>query len=286
MMGPVEHLHRGKVRDLYSDRDGELLLVASDRVSVYDVVLPTPIPGKGKILTQLSLWWFDQLADVVPNHVISATDVPPEWAGRAIRCRRVDVVQVECIARGYLAGSGWESYRETGQISGVELPPGLVESDRIPGGPIFTPTSKVAPEDGHDEPITYDEVVELVGADLAAKLRTMSLEIYNRAAAIAEKRGIILADSKFEFGVTPEGELIVADELCTPDSSRYWPLDQYEPGHGQPSMDKQYLRDWARGITGWDKTAPGPEIPAEVVAELKRRYVVMYEQLTEQTWQD
>jgi phosphoribosylaminoimidazole-succinocarboxamide synthase len=286
MMGPVEHLHRGKVRDLYSDRDGELLLVASDRVSVYDVVLPTPIPGKGKILTQLSLWWFDQLADVVPNHVISATDVPPEWAGRAIRCRRVDVVQVECIARGYLAGSGWESYRETGQISGVELPPGLVESDRIPGGPIFTPTSKVAPEDGHDEPITYDEVVELVGADLAAKLRTMSLEIYNRAAAIAEKRGIILADSKFEFGVTPEGELIVADELCTPDSSRYWPLDQYEPGHGQPSMDKQYLRDWARGITGWDKTAPGPAIPAEVVAELKRRYVVMYEQLTEQTWQD
>ena len=282
----MKHLHSGKVRDLYTDRDGELLLVASDRVSVYDVVLPTTVPGKGKILTQLSLWWFDQLAEVVPNHVISATDVPAEWAGRAIRCRRLDVVQVECIARGYLAGGGWRSYRADGHISGVELPPGLVEGDRIPGGPIFTPTSKVAPEDGHDEPMTFAEVTGLVGADLADKLRSMTLEIYTHAAAIAEKRGVILADSKFEFGVTPEGELIVADELCTPDSSRYWPLDRWKPGGSQPSLDKQYLRDWSDSVPGWDKTPPGPEIPADVVAEFKRRYVAMYEQLTEQPWQE
>ncbi|MFC0626946.1 phosphoribosylaminoimidazolesuccinocarboxamide synthase [Kribbella deserti] len=282
----MKHLHTGKVRDLYSDRDGELLLVASDRVSVYDVVLPTPVPGKGKILNQLSLWWFEQLADVVPNHVISATDVPAAFAGRAIRCRQVDVIQVECIARGYLAGGGWASYRETGLVSGVQLPPGLVEGDRIPAGPIFTPTSKVAPEVGHDEQITFAEVAELTGPELAAKLRDTTLALYNRASAIAEKRGVILADTKFEFGLDAEGELIVADEVCTPDSSRYWRADEWQPGHALPSMDKQYLRDWSSAVEGWDKTAPGPEIPAEVVAELKRRYVAMYEQLTETPWQE
>lgn len=282
----VKLLHTGKVRDLYSDRDGELLLVASDRVSVYDVVLPTLVPGKGKILNQLSLWWFDQLADVVPNHVISATDVPEEFAGRAIRCRALDVVQVECVARGYLAGGGWKAYRESGEIFGVKLPAGLVEGDRIPGGPIFTPSSKVAPEDGHDEPMTYDEVVALTGPELAAKLRDTTLALFNRASAIAEKRGVILADTKFEFGVTPEGELIVADEVCTPDSSRYWRADEWKPGSSLPSMDKQYLRDWSSSIEGWDHTAPGPEIPADVVAELKRRYVAMYEQLTDSPWTD
>ena len=279
----VELVHTGKVRDVYSDRDGELLLVASDRVSVYDVVLPTTIPDKGRVLTALSLWWFDQLADVVPNHVISATDIPAEFAGRAIRCRRLDVVQVECIARGYIAGGGFDLYRRTGEISGVRLEPGLVEGDRVPGGPIFTPTSKVAPEVGHDEPMTYDEVAAAVGPDLAARLRDTTLALYTHAAEIAEKRGVILADTKFEFGLTPDSELLVADEVCTPDSSRYWRMDDWKPGGRQQAMDKQYLRDWASGLN-WDKTAPGPEIPADVVSEARSRYVAIYEQVTGQTW--
>jgi phosphoribosylaminoimidazole-succinocarboxamide synthase len=282
-MCAVELMHRGKVRDVYSDREGELLLVATDRVSIYDVVLPTAVPDKGRILTALSLWWFDQLADVVPNHVISATDVPPEFAGRAIRCRRLDVVQVECIARGYLAGGGWKTYQDDGTAYGVPLPAGLVEADRIPGGPIFTPTSKVAPEVGHDEPMTYDEVAAAVGDDLAAKLRDTTLALYTRAAQIAEERGVILADTKFEFGLTPDGELLVADEVCTPDSSRYWRRDEWKPGGGQHSMDKQYLRDWS-GTLDWDHTAPGPVIPPEVVDEIRGRYLAMYEQITGQTW--
>jgi phosphoribosylaminoimidazole-succinocarboxamide synthase len=269
-MWGVELVHRGKVRDVYADRDGELLLVATD-------------PDKGRVLTALSLWWFDQLADVLPNHVISVTDVPPEFEGRAIRCRRLEVVQVECIARGYLAGGGYDLYRETGRISGVELEPGLVEGDRIPGGPVFTPTSKVPPEQGHDEPMTYDEVATAVGPDLAARLRDATLALYVKAAEIAEKRGVILADTKFEFGLTPDGELLVADEVCTPDSSRYWRMDEWKPGGRQQAMDKQYLRDWASGLD-WDKTAPGPEIPADVVAEARRRYVAIYEQVTGQTW--
>jgi phosphoribosylaminoimidazole-succinocarboxamide synthase len=279
----VELVHRGKVRDAYSDREGELLLVASDRVSVYDVVLPTTIPDKGRILTALSLWWFDQLAEVVPNHVISSVDVPAEFAGRAIRCRRLDVVQVECIARGYLAGGGWTSYKESGQISGVPLEPGLIECGRVPGGPIFTPTSKVAPQVGHDEPMTYDEVVAAVGAGPAAKLRDATLALYTAAAEIAEKRGVILADTKFEFGFGADGEVVVADEVCTPDSSRYWRIDDWKPGGSQLSMDKQYLRDWAAGHD-WDKTAPGPEIPPDVVAEARRRYIAMYEQITGLDW--
>lgn len=279
----MELLHRGKVRDVYSDRPGEVILVASDRVSVYDVVLPTPIPDKGKLLTAMSLWWFDQLADVMPNHVISADDVPAEWKGRAIRCRRLDVVQVECVARGYLAGSGTVSYQATGTVSGVELPPGLVEGDRLPE-PIFTPTSKVAPEDGHDEPMTFDDVVTAVGADLAERLRDTTLDLYRRGAEIASERGLLLVDTKFEFGLDPSGGLVLADEVMTSDSSRYWRKEDWKPGGRQYGYDKQYMRDWASDLGTWDRTAPGPEIPPDVVEEAHRRYVAMYEQLTGTTW--
>jgi phosphoribosylaminoimidazole-succinocarboxamide synthase len=279
----VELLHRGKVRDVYSDRPGELILVASDRVSVYDVVLPTPIPDKGKLLTALSLWWFEQLADVLPNHVLSADDVPAEWKGRAVRCRQVDIVQVECIARGYLAGLGLDAYNATGAISGVELPPGLVEGDRLPE-PIFTPTTKTAPEDGHDEPMTFAEVADKVGGDLASRLRAVTLELYRRAADITAERGVLLADTKFEFGRTPGGELVLADEVLTSDSSRYWRTEDWSPGRRQIGYDKQYVRDWARDLGTWDKTPPGPEVPAEVVAETRRRYVAMYERITGTTW--
>lgn len=276
-------VHEGKVRDVYSDAPDELILVATDRVSVYDVVLPTPIPDKGKLLTALSLWWFGQLADIVPNHVISATDVPDDWQGRALRCRRVDIVPVECIARGYLAGLGWDAYSATGEISGVKIPPGLAEGDRLPE-PVFTPTTKTAPEDGHDEPMTFAEVAQRVGDQLAEKLKEVTLTLYRRAAAIAEKRGVILVDTKFEFGVAPDGELILADEVLTSDSSRYWRVEDWKPGGRQVGYDKQYVRDWARDLGWWDKTPPGPEIPPDVVAEASRRYVAMYERITGQTW--
>lgn len=277
-------MHKGKVREVYADRPGELVLVASDRVSVYDVVLPTPIPDKGKVLTALSLWWFDQLADVVPNHVISADDVPDEWAGRAIRCRQVDIIQVECIARGYLAGLGWEAYSSSGVISGVEIPPGLVEGDRLPE-PVFTPTTKTPPEEGHDEPMTFAEVAAQVGPDLAERLRAVTLELYRRGAEIAEKRGVLLADTKFEFGLTPDGELVLADEVLTSDSSRYWRVEDWRPGGRQVAYDKQYVRDWARDLGTWDRTPPGPEIPPDVVAETRRRYVSMYERITGSSWE-
>ena len=279
----MQHIHSGKVRDVYSDRPGELILVASDRVSVYDVVLPTPIPDKGKMLTALSLWWFDQLADVVPNHVISADDVPAEWKGRAVRCRQVDIIQVECIARGYLAGLGWDAYSETGKISGVELPPGLQEGDQLPE-PVFTPTTKTAPEAGHDEPMTFDEVVAQVGAELAMKLEQITLELYRRAARVTESRGVILADTKFEFGLTLKGDLVLADEVLTSDSSRYWRHQDWSPGGRQVAYDKQYVRDWARDLGWWDKTPPGPEIPDEVVEETRRRYIAMYETITGTKW--
>ena len=280
---PLELVHRGKVRDVYADGDKELVLVATDRVSVYDVVLPTPVSDKGKILTQLSRWWFEQLADVVDNHVISYDDVPDEFAGRAVRVQRVDIIQVECIARGYLAGLGLESYQATGTISGVELPPGLVEADQLPE-PVFTPTSKVAPEDGHDEPMTYDEVADLVGAETAAKLKDLTLKLYTRAAEIAADRGVILVDTKFEFGLTPDGQLVLADEVLTSDSSRYWRREDWKPGGPQQSFDKQFVRDWSKTLTDWDRTPPGPEIPVEVVDETRRRYVDLYERLTGQTW--
>jgi len=271
----MELLHSGKVRDVYADGD-DLVLVASDRVSIYDVVLPTPVPGKGRVLTQLSLWWFDKLADVTPNHLISATDVPAEWQGRAMRCQRLDMVPVECIARGYLSGLGLVSYQESGTISGVRLPPGLGEASQLPE-PIFTPTTK-APA-GHDEPMTYEDVADLVGAETAAELRRVTLEVYRRGWALAAKRGIIVADTKLEFGRAADGTLVLADEVLTPDSSRFWPADEYEPGRPQHSFDKQYLRDWSTSI-GWDRKPPGPQIPADVVAAMTARYTELFERLT------
>ncbi|WP_053203155.1 phosphoribosylaminoimidazolesuccinocarboxamide synthase [Jiangella muralis] len=279
----MQLLHKGKVRDVYSDRPGEVILVASDRVSVYDVVLPTPIPDKGKVLTSLSLWWFDQLADVVPNHVISADDVPDEWRGRAIRCRQVEIVPVECVARGYLAGSGWTSYQETGAVSGVRLPPGLVEGDRLPE-PIFTPTTKTPPELGHDEPMTYAEVEAQVGAPMAAQLRDLTLTLYRRAAELMERRDILLVDTKVEFGLAPDGTLLLADEVITPDSSRFWAAPQWAPGRRQVSYDKQVVRDWAQDLGTWDKTPPGPAVPDEIVEKTRAVYIEMYERITGRTW--
>jgi len=273
----MELIHSGKVRDVYADGD-DLLLVASDRVSIYDVILPTPVPGKGRVLTQLSLWWFDRLTDIVPNHVISATDVPEEWAGRAIRCQRLDMLPVECIARGYLAGLGLTAYNETGAVSGVSLPPGLVEASKLPE-PVFTPTTKAAA--GHDEPMTFDEVSDLVGAETAEELRRITLEVYRRGAGLAAERGIIVADTKLEFGWAKDGTLVLADEVLTPDSSRFWPADSYSPGRPQHSFDKQYLRDWSTSI-GWDRTEPGPEIPADVLAVLTARYTDLFERITGQ----
>jgi phosphoribosylaminoimidazole-succinocarboxamide synthase len=275
----VELIRQGKVRDVYAD-GADLILVASDRVSVYDVVLPTPIPEKGAILTQLSLWWFRQVADLVPNHVLSE-DVPPEWKGRAIRCRRLDMVPVECIARGYLTGLGLESYRATGAISGVRLPVGLVEADRL-AEPVFTPTTKA--EVGHDEFITVDAVRDLVGRRTADQLERLTLAIYKRGADIAAERGVIIADTKLEFGRDAAATLVLADEVLTPDSSRFWKVSEYEPGRPQWSYDKQYLRDWSSSLTDWDRTYPGPPVPPDVVAETRTRYVEIFEQLTGEKW--
>ncbi len=276
----MELLHSGKVRDVYLD-GGDVILVAADRVSVYDVMLPTPVPDKGAILTQLSLWWFEQLADVVPNHVISATDVPAEWAGRAIRCRRLEMIPVEWIARGYLAGLGLREYEKTGAVSGVALPGGLVEGSRLPE-PIFTPTTK-APAGEHDEFITFDDVVTRIGADEAERLRRTTLTVYERGAAIAAERGIIIADTKLEFGRAADGTLVLADEVLTSDSSRFWPADQWQPGRPQYAFDKQFLRDWAAG-TGWDKKPPAPEVPPDIVATTRARYIEAYERITGRRW--
>jgi phosphoribosylaminoimidazole-succinocarboxamide synthase len=273
-------LHSGKVRDLYADGD-DLIMVASDRLSVYDVVLPTPVPDKGAILTQLSLWWFERLRDIVPNHVISATRVPAEWAGRAIRCRRLDMIKVECIARGYLAGLGLESYRATGAISGVPLPAGLTEGSQLPE-PVFTPTTK-ADLGEHDEFMDLDAVAAQVGTPGAGQLRDLTLEIYRRGHRTALDRGVIIADTKLEFGRSPDGTLMLADEVLTPDSSRFWPAGQWQPGGPQPSLDKQYVRDWSLG-QGWDKRPPAPAMPPEVVEATRARYIQAYEQITGETW--
>ncbi|HEY2577727.1 MAG TPA: phosphoribosylaminoimidazolesuccinocarboxamide synthase [Streptosporangiaceae bacterium] len=272
----MELLHSGKVRDVYLDR-GDVILVASDRVSVYDVVLPTPIPGKGDLLTGLSLWWFGQLADVVPNHVISATDVPAEFAGRAIRCKRLEMLPVECIARGYLAGLGLNSYRETGTISGVRLPDGLTEGSRLPE-PVFTPTTK-APAGQHDEFMTFGEVVAEVGQQTAAELRRITLEIYRRGHELAATQGIIIADTKLEFGYAADGTLTLGDELLTPDSSRFWAVADWTPGRPQHSFDKQFVRDWSATLD-WDHTAPGPEIPPKIVAATRERYAQAQARIT------
>ena len=276
----MELIHSGKVRDVYAD-GGDLVLVASDRVSVYDVVLPTPIPDKGRILTALSLWWFDRLTDIVPNHVISATDVPDEFAGRAIRCRRLAMVPVECIARGYLAGSGLDSYRASGSVSGVALPAGLADGSRLPE-PIFTPTTK-APGGQHDEPMSFADVTAALGAGPAADLRRLTLEVYQRGHDIALARRIIIADTKVEFGRAPDGTLMLADEVLTSDSSRFWPAEAWQPGRPQHAFDKQIVRDWSRTLE-WDRTAPGPAIPPDVVEATRQRYIEAYERLTQAAW--
>jgi phosphoribosylaminoimidazole-succinocarboxamide synthase len=278
----MELLHSGKIREVYADGD-DILLVASDRVSVYDVVLPTPIPGKGKILTQLSLWWFEQFNDIVPNHVISATDVPDEWAGRAIRCKRLEMLPVECIARGYLAGLGLQSYKTTGEISGVPIPPGLSEGSRLPE-PVFTPTTKA--QQGHDEFMTFADVADENGPDTAAALKKLTLAVYQRGADIAAERGIIIADTKLEFGLDSSGTLTLADEVLTPDSSRFWAAAEWRPGGPQRYLDKQFLRDWSSTIAGWDHQPPGPEIPHDIVNATRARYVEVYERLTGTVWQD
>jgi len=269
-------LHSGKVRELY-DLGDDLLMVASDRISTYDVVHPTPIPDKGRVLTGLSVLWFGLTRDIVPNHFVSATEgVPPESRGRALRVKRLKMLPVECIVRGYITGSGWKDYQASGTVSGVSLPEGLLESQQLPE-PIYTPSTKA--EVGHDEAIDFAETARLVGSDeLAGRLRDASLAVYGAVAAHARARGVILADTKFEFGLDEEGVLTLGDEVCTPDSSRFWPADGYEPGHGQPSFDKQYVRDWATS-TGWDKSPPAPAIPDEVVAQTRERYVTAYERL-------
>jgi phosphoribosylaminoimidazole-succinocarboxamide synthase len=274
-------MYSGKVRDVYADR-GDLILVASDRVSVYDVVLPTPVPDKGRILTALSLWWFERLGGLVPNHVLSASDVPPEFAGRAIRCRRLEMVPVECVARGYLAGLGLDSYRTTGSICGVPLPAGLAEGSRLPE-PVFTPTTK-APAGQHDQPLSFGEVAAALGAGLAAELRRITLAVYRLGHELALARGIIIADTKLEFGRAEDGTLVLADEVLTPDSSRFWPASSWRPGRPQHAFDKQVLRDWAAGL-GWDRTPPGPEIPPGVVAVARQRYVEAYERITGCRWE-
>jgi len=278
----MELVHSGKIREVYADGD-DILLVASDKVSVYDVVLPTLIPDKGKILTQLSLWWFDQLSGLVPNHVISGTDVPPQWAGRAIRCRRLNMLPVECIARGYLAGLGLESYRATGTISGVRIPEGLVEGSRLPE-PVFTPTTKAVV--GHDEFIDFGDVEAAVGAAVARELRRLTLEVYRRGAEIAAGRGVIIADTKLEFGQAPDGTIVLADEVLTPDSSRFWSAAEWRPGGPQRYMDKQFVRDWSATITGWDRKPPGPQVPQSIVDATRARYIEVYERITGTHWQD
>jgi len=275
-------LARGKVRELY-ELDGDLLMVASDRISTYDVVHPTAIPDKGKVLTGLSVLWFELTKDIVRNHLISATDgVPEEHRGRGLRVQKLEMVPVECVVRGYITGSGWKDYQATGKVSGIELPEGLRESDRLPE-PIYTPSTKA--EVGHDEAIDFEQTVELAGSrELAEKLRDATLAVYSRVADYALERGVILADTKFEFGLDPAGELVLGDEVCTPDSSRFWPADSYEPGRSQPSFDKQYVRDWAAG-TGWDKSPPAPSIPDDVVAATRERYVTAYERLAGEPFQ-
>jgi phosphoribosylaminoimidazole-succinocarboxamide synthase len=280
----ARHIHSGKVRDLYALDDGQLLMVASDRISAFDFVLRPTIPDKGEILTKMSLWWFHQLRDLMPNHVIS-TDVPQQVAGRAVVCERLEMFPVECVARGYLAGSGLADYRSHGGVCGVQLPSGLVEGSRL-DPPIFTPATK-ADLGEHDENVSYDTVAQTVGADVASELRTLTLAVYARAEAIARQRGIILADTKLEFGRRGDGSIILADEVLTPDSSRFWPADRWRPGRAQPSYDKQFVRDWLRSDeAGWNLASgvPPPELPQAVVEQTRATYVEAYQRLTGETF--
>ncbi|WP_129667007.1 phosphoribosylaminoimidazolesuccinocarboxamide synthase [Phytoactinopolyspora endophytica] len=276
------HIYSGKVRDLYQpdERDDRLLLVASDRISAFDHVLRTPIPDKGRVLTAMSQWWFEQLTDLVPNHVVS-TDVPAAVAGQAVLVERLDMVMVECVARGYLTGSGLAEYRQAGSVCGIPLPDGLVDGSRLPE-PIFTPTTK-APMGEHDESVDFGYVEKAVGPELAATLRRLTLEVYARGESIARERGIVLADTKVEFGMRPDGTVVLADEVLTPDSSRFWPLSEWEPGRAQHSFDKQFVRDWLTSpASGWDRSGdePPPPLPDEVVERTRARYIDAYERLT------
>lgn len=287
----LRHLRSGKVRDLYEVDDEHLLLVASDRISTYDVVHPTPVPDKGRVLTAITTFWFERLGHLIGTHLVSTSvaDLPlaaqahaDELHGRSMLCRRVDIIPFECVVRGYLAGSGWAEYQQTGSVCGVTLPSGLREADRLPA-PIFTPATKAELGD-HDENVSFEVVAAAVGHELAERLRDVSLALYIEAAGHAAERGVLLADTKFELGLL-HGELVLADEALTPDSSRYWPADQWEPGSSPPSFDKQYVRDYAAS-TGWDKQPPAPALPDEVVAATRARYVEAYERLTGLRFED
>ena len=279
-LADLQPVAQGKVRDIYAVGDDRLLLVTSDRISTYDAVHPTPIPDKGKVLTGLSCFWFDRTEQIVPNHLVSYTDVPAEVRGRGLLVERLEMAQVECVVRGYITGSGWKDYQSTGAVCGIELPSGLRESEQLPE-PIFTPATKAAVGD-HDENVDFDRAVEILGdRPLLEELRRISLALYEFGAAHARERGIILADTKFEFGRRPDGTIVLADEVLTPDSSRFWPADGYEPGRGQPSFDKQFVRDWASG-SGWDKSPPAPAIPDDVVAGTRARYVEAYERIADE----
>jgi phosphoribosylaminoimidazole-succinocarboxamide synthase len=278
------HLHSGKVRDLYEltggPHEGRLLMVASDRISIFDFVLDSTIPDKGELLTRMSLWWFEQLADLVPNHIVS-TEVPEQVRGRAVVCERLAMYPVECVARGYLTGTGLLDYRATGEVCGIPLPEGLEDGSRL-AEPIFTPATK-ADMGEHDENVAYEAVVATVGADVAAELRELTLKVYSRAEGIARERGIILADTKLEFGARGDGTMVLADEVLTPDSSRFWPAAEWQPGRSQPAYDKQIVRDWALSPeSGWDRASgePPPPLPAEVIERTRARYVEAYELLT------
>jgi len=273
-------LKSGKVRDLYINDRGEILLVASDRISAYDWIMPTPIPDKGKLLTQLSLFWFNKLSQIVPHHVIS-TDVPAEVTGRAIICKSLEIFPIECVARGYLTGSGWSEYKTNSRVCGIDLPQGLLDGSQL-SQPIFTPATKA--EVGlHDENITFTQAEASIGKERARELRRLTLELYKFASEYAKSRGIIIADTKFEFGVDKAGEITLADEALTPDSSRFWPVESWRPGGAQPSYDKQYLRDWLTSI-GWDKQSPPPRLPDEVVEKTRARYSEAYAALTGETF--
>jgi phosphoribosylaminoimidazole-succinocarboxamide synthase len=276
----LTHLSSGKVRDIYAVGEERLLLVASDRISTYDVVHPTPIPDKGKVLTGLTAFWLERTREICPNHLVSLSTVPEEFRGRAMLVERLEMVPVECVVRGYITGSGWKDYRAGGSICGIELPAGLAESQQLPA-PIFTPATKAEVGD-HDENVDFERAAEIVGdRPLLEELRRLSIALYELGAAHARERGIILADTKFEFGRRADGSIVLADEVLTPDSSRFWPVDGYEPGRSQPSFDKQFVRDWAAG-SGWDKSPPAPPLPSEVVEGTRARYQEAYERITDE----
>jgi phosphoribosylaminoimidazole-succinocarboxamide synthase len=276
-MPEAVHVASGKVRELYALDDERLLLVASDRISVFDVVLPTEIPDKGRVLTGLSAFWFARTREICPNHLLGVRD-----DGRSTECRRLEMLPIEVVVRGYITGSGWKDYQATGEVSGHRLPEGLQESERLPE-PIFTPSTKAV--EGHDENITRDQAAELIGADRLAEVERVAIELYRFASDYAADRGIIIADTKFELGLDDSGILVLADEAFTPDSSRFWPADEYEPGRGQPSFDKQFVRDYAETL-GWDKTYPGPELPDEVVVGTRARYAEAFQRLTDTPFED